>query len=130
MAALVHWLKRPSGRRAIVGYVFIMPFVLGFLLWFLIPALTSVWLTFQDWNMIRDAKFVGLGNFRKVFSDKLFWQALKVTAIYTVISVPLGMVLAFTLAMLMNTKVRGITIFRTIYYLPSIVPAVGLPEKV
>jgi multiple sugar transport system permease protein len=102
-----------------------MPFILGFLLWFLIPAATSLWLIFQDWNMIKPAEFVGLGNFGKLFSDKLFWQALKVTAVYTVISVPLGMVLAFTLAMLMNTKVQGITVFRTIYYLPSIVPAVA-----
>jgi multiple sugar transport system permease protein len=108
-----------------VGYVFILPFILGFLIWFLIPALTSVWLAFQDWNMISAPEFVGLGNFRRVFADKLFWQALKVTAIYTVISVPLSMVLAFALALLMNTKVQGITVFRTIYYLPSIVPAVA-----
>ena len=125
MTATVRWLRKPAGRRNVVGYIFIAPFILGFLFWFLIPALTSVWLVFQDWNMIRPPEFVGLDNFKKIASDKLFWQALKVTTLYTVISVPVSMVLAFLLALLMNTKVRGITAFRTIYYLPSIVPAVA-----
>ena len=125
MTATVRWLRKPAARRNVVGYIFIAPFILGFLFWFLIPALTSIWLVFQDWNMIRPPEFVGLDNFKKIASDKLFWQALKVTTRYTVISVPLSMVLAFLLALLMNTKVRGITIFRTIYYLPSIVPAVA-----
>jgi multiple sugar transport system permease protein len=125
MIAIVRWLRKPAGRRNVTGYIFIAPFILGFLLWFLIPALTSVWLAFQDWNMINPPEFVGLDNFRKLLSDELFWQALKVTTLYTVISVPLTMVLAFALALLMNTKVRGITTFRTLYYLPSIIPAVA-----
>jgi multiple sugar transport system permease protein len=125
MTAIVRWLRKPAGRRNVTGYIFIAPFILGFLLWFLIPALTSLWLVFQDWNMINPPEFVGLGNFRRLLSDKLFWQALKVTAVYSAVSVPLSMVLAFLLALLMNTKVRGIAVFRTLYYLPSIVPAVA-----
>jgi multiple sugar transport system permease protein len=125
MVALVRWLRKPAQRRTIVGYIFIMPFILGFLLWFLIPALTSLWMAFQDWNMITPPKFVALDNFQSLFTDKLFWQALKVTTVYTVVSVPLTMVLAFGLALLMNAKVRGIAAFRTIYYMPSIVPAVA-----
>jgi multiple sugar transport system permease protein len=125
MAALVRWLRKPAQRRTIVGYIFIMPFILGFLLWFLIPALTSLWMAFQDWNMITPPKFVVLDNFQSLFTDKLFWQALKVTTVYTVVSVPVNMVVAFGLALLMNTKVRGIAAFRTIYYMPSIVPAVA-----
>jgi multiple sugar transport system permease protein len=125
MTAIVRWLRKPAGRRNITGYIFIAPFVLGFILWFLIPALTSIWMTFQDWNMIVPPEFIGFDNFKSIVSDKLFWQALKVTTVYTVISVPLSMVLAFLLALLMNTKVRGIAVFRTIYYMPSIVPAVA-----
>lgn len=108
-----------------MGYIFIAPFILGFLIWFMVPAMTSLWLVVHDWNMIAQPEFVGLDNFRDLFADKLFWQALKVTTVYTAISVPLGLVLAFLLALLMNTRVRGITVFRTIYYLPSIVPAVS-----
>ena len=125
MTAIIHWARKPAGRRAIVGYIFIAPFMLGFVLWFLIPALTSVWMTFQNWNMITPPKFIGLDNFKKIATDKLFWQSLKVTTVYTAISVPLGLVVAFLAALLMNVKVRGIAVFRTIYYLPGIVPAVA-----
>jgi multiple sugar transport system permease protein len=79
----------------------------------------------QDWNLISPPRFVGLANLRKMPSDPLFWQALKVTTNFTLISVPLGLVLGFLLALLMNTKVNGITFFRTVYYLPTIVPAVA-----
>jgi multiple sugar transport system permease protein len=112
-------------RRTVIGYLFISPFILGFLLWFLIPALTAVWLTFTDWNLIRAPRYVGLDNITNLWSDTLFWQALKVTTIYTLASVPIGLVASFLLALLINTKVRGIALFRTIYYLPSIVPAVA-----
>ena len=109
----------------ITGYIFISPFILGFLLWFLIPALVALWLTVHDWNLISPPKFVGLKNIERMFTDKLFWQSLKVTLTYTLVSVPLGLVLGFILALLLNAKTRGITVFRTVYYLPAIVPAVA-----
>lgn len=112
-------------RRTVTGYLFIMPFILGFLFWFLIPALTAVWLTFTDWNLIRPPRYVGFDNILQLGKDKLFLQSLKVTTIYTLASVPVGLVVSFLLALLMNTKVRGIAFFRTVYYLPSIVPAVA-----
>lgn len=112
-------------RRTVTGYLFIMPFILGFLFWLFIPALTAIWLTFTDWNMIRAPRYVGLDNILQLGKDKLFWQALKVTTVYTLISVPVGLVVSFLLALLLNTKVRGIAFFRTVYYLPSIVPAVA-----
>jgi len=127
MAAIVEKImpRTIAGRRTLTGYLFISPFILGFLLWFLIPALTAVWLSFQNWNLISPPEFIGADNFARLWSDKLFWQSLKVTANYTLVSVPLGLVLGFLLALLMNSKVRGITFFRTVYYLPSIVPAVA-----
>ncbi len=126
MSAFAKLMPRTiAGRRTLTGYLFIMPFILGFLLWFLIPSLTAVWLTFQRWNLISPPEFVGFENIARLGSDKLFWQSLKVTTNFTLVSVPLGLVLGFLLALLMNSKVRGITLFRTIYYLPSIVPAVA-----
>jgi multiple sugar transport system permease protein len=112
-------------RRLIWGYFFIMPFILGFLFWFLIPALVAAYLTFHSWNLISPPQFVGLANIEKLFQDSLLPQSLKATFLYTFLSVPLGLVLSFFLAMLINTKMRGIAFFRTIYYLPSIVPAVA-----
>lgn len=112
-------------RRTLIGYIFISPFILGFFFWFLGPTVFSGWLSMTDWNLISPPKFVGLQNFQRLFSDKLLLQSLKVTSIYTFVSVPLGLVLGFLLALLMNTRVRGIRAFRTIYYMPSIVPAVA-----
>ncbi|HLV35694.1 MAG TPA: sugar ABC transporter permease, partial [Spirillospora sp.] len=114
-----------SRKRTIWGYFFIMPFILGFLFWFLIPAVVAAYLTFHSWNLINPPRFVGLENIQKLFTDPLLPQSLKATFLYTFLSVPLGLVLSFFLAMLINTKMRGIAIFRTIYYLPSIVPAVA-----
>ena len=112
-------------RRTVTGYLFISPFILGFFFFFLIPALTAIWLTFTDWNLIRPPRYVGLDNILQLGRDTLFWQSLKVTTIFTLASVPVGLVVSFLLALLMNTRVRGISLFRTIYYLPSIVPAVA-----
>ena len=119
------WPRTAKSRRAVTGYLFVSPFILGFLLWFLVPALVAVWLTFFDWNMIQDPTYVGLDNFREIFRDRLFIQSLKVTSYYTLVSVPLSLVLAFLIALLLNAKVRGMAVFRTIYYLPSLVPAVA-----
>ncbi|MBZ0300109.1 MAG: sugar ABC transporter permease [Anaerolineae bacterium] len=112
-------------RRNLNGYLCISPFILGFFLWFIIPALVAIYLVFHKWNLIAPPEYVGLKNIERLFSDTLFWQSLRVTVIYTLLSVPLGLVFSFCLALLINTKVRGIAIFRTIYYLPSIVPAVA-----
>ena len=112
-------------RRAVLGYAFVSPFILGFLFWFVIPALTAVYLVFHRWNLIAEPRFVGLDNVQRLFSDPLLGQSLKVTTIYTLAAVPLGLIASFLLALLINTKIRGIAIFRTIYYLPSIVPAVA-----
>lgn len=114
-----------TNRRTLTGYAFISPFILGFLFWFIIPALTAIYLIFNRWNMIAEPEFVGFRNIQHLYDDSLFWQSLKVTSIYTFVSVPLGLVFSFMLAILINTKIRGIAIFRTIYYLPSIVPAVA-----
>jgi len=112
-------------RRAILGYTFIMPFILGFIFWFLTPALVALWLTFHRWNLITPPRFVGLENIERLISDPLLITSLKATFVYTIFSVPLGLIFAFFLAVLINTKIRGIAIFRTIYYLPTIVPLVA-----
>lgn len=112
-------------RRTITGYIFILPFILGVLFWVVVPGGVAAWLSTQEWSMLTPPKYIGLQNFARLFSDKLFWQALKVTTNFTLISVPLALVLSFALALLMNSKVPGIRFFRTIYYMPSIVPAVA-----
>ncbi len=130
MQSPMRWIRyfKPrtnAARKTLYGYLFILPFILGFFLWFVIPVTVSAWMAFQDWNIISPARFVFLENFTTMFGDDLFWQSLKVTAIYSFVSVPLGMVLSFGLALLLNTRVRGMAVFRTLFYLPVLVPAVA-----
>ena len=125
------WLSRQYNRltlkrrRTLMGYVFIMPFILGFLIWWLGPALVAGYLTVHKWNFLSAPRFIGLAHFEKLVSDPILAQSLKVTIVFSAISVPLGLVFAFFLASLINSKFRFIAIFRTIYFLPSIVPAVA-----
>jgi multiple sugar transport system permease protein len=112
-------------RRTIIGYIFIAPFILGFIFWFLIPAGVAANLTFQKWNLISPPRYVGFDNIEKLFNDPILVKSLRATFLYTFIAVPIGLTFAFFLAILINTKVRGIAIFRTIFFLPSIVPAVA-----
>ncbi len=111
-------------RAALTGYLFIMPVILGYLIWVAGPLLVAVWLSLNEWDMLRPAIFVGLDNYQLMFQDDLFWKSLAVTFYFTLVSVPLSLVISFAVALLVNVNVRGIAIFRTLFYLPSIVPLV------
>lgn len=103
-----------------------MPSILGILIWLVGPMIYSIWLSLTKWDIITPAKYVGLGNFRKLFlNDPLFWKSLWVTFYYTIVAVPLNLVSGFLVALLLNSEVKGMTGFRTIFYLPSIVPQVA-----
>ena len=121
------WIPRLTlaQRRNVLGYIFISPFVLGFLIWFLIPAGVAAYLTTQKWDLINAPEYVGTANIEQLLSDPLLPQTLKATFIYTAVSVPVGLVFSFGLALLISNELPGISIFRTIFYLPSIVPAVA-----
>src|SRR5215217_3097274 len=112
-------------RSMIAGYLFISPVILGYLIWVAGPMIIAIWLSLTDWDLLRPPRFVGLENYRTMLQDDLFWQSLKVTFYYTLVSVPLSLVLSFAIALLMNVKVRGIAWFRVLFYMPSIVPAVA-----
>ena len=114
-----------SKRRALVGLLFFMPFILGVLIWEVLPGGVAVWLTFQEWNLISPPKFVGLKNIINLFHDPLLLQSLKVTGVFTLFAVPLQLIISLILAMLLNIKVKGLSFFRTAYYLPTMVPAVA-----
>lgn len=112
-------------REAVSGYLFVLPAVLGFVLWFAGPMVYSAWISMTEWDMLSPPRWVGLGNFRAMVDDDLFWTSLRVTFSYVVISVPLIQILSFGIALLLNIKVRGLAVFRTIYYLPTIAPVIA-----
>ncbi len=113
-------------RENLVGWAFISPWVVGFVIFTLIPFIQSISLSFTRYTIIGEPKFVGLANYRMLFTqDDLFYKSAWVTIRYAIVAVPLTTVAAILMAMLLNSKVRGLTLFRTIFYLPAIVPTVA-----
>jgi multiple sugar transport system permease protein len=113
-------------QRAIQGWLFVSPFILGFILFFIGPMGFAAWISLHDWPILADPTFIGLENFTNMFADDVFWKSMWITTIYTVVSVPLGMAVGLGLAMLLNTKVKGLAVFRTLYYVPSVVTGVSV----
>jgi multiple sugar transport system permease protein len=113
-------------QEAIAFYLFILPWIIGFFLFYLGPMLGSLYFSFTKWDLLTPPKFIGLANYVRIFTrDDLFLQSLKVTIIYTLAYIPLDMVLGLFIAVLMNRKVRGIGALRTIYYMPSVLSGVA-----
>ncbi|MEY9853220.1 multiple sugar transport system permease protein [Leifsonia sp. EB41] len=115
------WLSKTTAAF----WLFVSPWIFGFLLFTVGPMIYSLGLSFFDWDLINPPVFSGLSNYQKAAADPLLGQAIKVTLTYAVVSVPLQTVLSLAVALLMNVKVRGIHIFRTIWYLPSLVTGVA-----
>lgn len=114
-------------REALLGYLYISPWALGFLLFTVGPILASFYLAFTSYRGYGSPDWVGLANFKQMFTtDPIFWQSFKVTLIYVLGFLPPGLILGFSIALLMNQNVAGITFFRTIYYLPAILTGVAV----
>lgn len=112
-------------RILIAGYLFVLPWILGFLIFTAGPMLASIVMSFMKWEVITPPEFVGVQNFTALISDPLFTTSLYNTAFYTILAVPLQLIVALLTAMLLNTKAKGIAFYRTIYYLPSVTPVVA-----
>lgn len=102
------------------GVIFSLPFIIGFLVFMLIPVLLSLYYSFCNYDILSEPIFVGMKNYLKILHDKVFWKTLKVTAMYAVISVPLKLAFALAVAMLFLKSTKASGIYRAIYYLPSI----------
>lgn len=106
----------------IAGYLMLAPWLFGFILMWLIPMGISIFYSFTDFNLLNTPSFVGLSNYIRAFTgDETFWQALKVTFVYVLVLVPLRMAFALFVAMLLNKKHKGLGLYRTLYYIPSII---------
>jgi len=115
-------VDRPAHRwrRHLAYFVILSPWLVGFLLWTGGPLVASMYLSLTQYDIMTPAVWVGMSNYQQLFADDLFWQALKVTSIYTFAGVPLMMIVSLVLAVLLNQKVPGLGIFRTIFYLPTV----------
>lgn len=106
----------------VAGYTFIAPFIIGFLGFTLIPMMASLYLSFTEYDLFSSPKWIGLENYKEMFTgDEKYWKSVKVTFYYVLAGVPLRLGFALFIAMLLNRESRTVGIYRTVYYLPSII---------
>jgi multiple sugar transport system permease protein len=109
------------------AYLFLSPWLIGLALFWLIPIGWSVWLSLNEWSIIKEPHWLGLQNFKEMlFDDRTFWVSIRVTLKYMMMSVPLYLVCGLLLSLLLNLKIRGINLFRTILFLPSVLSGVAV----
>jgi multiple sugar transport system permease protein len=119
-------LTRGERRTLRTGLLFISPWLVGFLAFNLYPALASLYYSFTNFKILQTPLWVGLDNYTKLINDPLFWKSLANTLYLTIVGVPLAVIVALGIALLLNRKgIRGIGIFRTIFYLPVVIPGVA-----
>lgn len=119
--------RRSRWRRNVEGWLFIAPVILGILVFQFAPLLVSIYASLTDWDGISPARFVGLNNFKTLFTgDPLFITTLKNTAYFTIGSVPVSIAVGFGLALLCNQPIRGVAIFRTAYFAPFVTNIVAI----
>ncbi len=123
-------IKKKASRRQkkdwIAAYIFIAPVTIGLLIFYVWPFIQNFWFSFNDVNKFNMATFCGLDNYKKLFEEPDLILALKNTILYAVITVPIGLFISLLLATLLNSKIKGKGIYRTIYFLPSITMAAAV----
>lgn len=124
---MISILRTNQQRETMYGWLFALPAIIGFVVFDVGPMVASVLISFTQWNGVTPPVWTGLANYEKLlFDDELVRLSLRITTIYAFVAIPLNLVVGFLLALLLNQKVRGQALMRTLYYLPSIVPLVAV----
>jgi len=114
-----------AGRQRLdnaAGYLFISPWLFGFLALTVIPIIASIFLSFTNYDILSPPRWVGLQNFKKMFfEDPRYWKSVRATLYYALTAVPLRLIVALSVAMLLNTSRRGVALYRALFYVPSVV---------
>ena len=108
-------------REERIAYLFLLPWLIGLVVFVIGPIVASLFISLTDWNLLNPPRWVGFANYEKMFSDRDFYNSLGVTLKYVALSVPIYMVTGLGLALLLNQKVRGMYLFRTILFMPSVI---------
>lgn len=119
----LHQPNKPQSRLKddLIGFGFIAPWLIGFVGFIVGPMIASLYFSFTNYDLLSEPTWIGLDNYIKMFTnDARFWQAIKITFIFVFVSVPLKLAFALFVAMLFNTNRRGVGLYRTLYYIPSI----------
>lgn len=113
-------------REALMGYVFLLPWLIGFLIFLVGPMIASIFLSMTEYKMIKPPVWIGAANYERMFTDPLVWRSMQVTVTYTFFAVPLGLISALGVAVLLNQKIVASGVFRTVFYLPSVISGVAV----
>ena len=117
--------RRRVRREGLVGLAFVSPWIVGFACFLLAPILLSLYYSLTDYSVLEPPLWVGAANYTRLLHDPVFWKVLRNTAVYTLISVPVGAVIAVAIASLLNADIRGRAVWRALVFLPSLVPLVA-----
>ncbi len=121
-------MKKRSASTAnnLTGYAFIAPWLIGFLVFTAGPFIASIYLSFTRYDVISSPTWVGAANYKELLTgDPIFWKSLMVTFKYAAVAIPSGIIAGVALALLLNMEIKGISVYRTIFFIPSIVPVVA-----
>ena len=118
-------VSRIQRRNLVNGLLFCSPAIVGLVALMLYPVVTSLYYSFCNYPMLKPPVWVGVANYKTLFQDRVFYVSLWNTIYFAVVSTPLGVVVAFLLALMLNQKVKGMAVFRTMFFVPSIVPMVA-----
>jgi multiple sugar transport system permease protein len=113
-------------RERWTALAFVSPWIIGFSVFLAYPLLASIYYSFCDYSVLRAPVYIGSSNYRALAGDAVFWQSLGNTLWYAAWAIPISTVVAIALALLLNTRVRGMTVYRTIFFIPSLLPMVAL----
>lgn len=123
-------IKKISGcqrrREWVAGYLFILPNFIGFLTFMALPILATIAISFTEWDLISPPKWVGFANYQNLFRERVFWISLKNTIWFTILNVPIQSFLALFFAVLLNKKLKALTLFRTLFLFPWVCMAVAI----
>jgi multiple sugar transport system permease protein len=118
--------SKAEKREMLVGYLFLLPNVIGFIVFTAGPVLASLGISLVEWNIVKPAEWVGLRNYITLAGDADFWNSLRATLYYMVATVPTGILLSFVLALLLNQKIRWVSFYRTVYFIPVVTSMVAV----
>lgn len=119
-------VSKLAKREEVAAYLCLLPWIIGFVVFLAGPLIASLAMSFTEWPILEPPRFNGLTNYHNLLNDRLFWQALKVTVLFSGFGVPLGLVAGFSVALVMNQNIRAIGLWRTIYYLPAVIGGVAV----
>lgn len=120
-------MVKQSTKEKVEAYFLISPWLIGFTVFVSFPLFYSFFVGFTEYNIFTPPKWIGFQNYIKMFrSDPLFWHALKITLIYSGVSIPSGLAYALLIAIILNRKIRGLSLVRTMYFLPVVLPGVAI----